>query len=375
MFIGIPMTDILNTSHGSQQSPVEPSVYEVPTEELLLANIVAFAVNPAEPQERVSAATILSNYEDRPKPASKIRLYGTTVLTGVVSVAAFGLALVKEGLPRLDHDTVNTSVLPNHLPPAVKRMLPDIFAVMVQDYDSNMQDDDGGTAISWTGSGIMLTPELGLSAGHMFDLGTSNTAGQSIPIRGIDQCNTVSDYTVNGMDQVHKIVSSFVGDDTGNIPDVALLSTNADKPTTHLAPVTISRNLVKIGEPQIAANFEPLPDGEVRFPTIKNGKYHSPVPGTPAVYPGVVTSLYSNGDFEVTTGYKSYYANNKNSKFGASGGAEFNLKGQLDGITVQVATSGNGKILDKTIVQPINQALIGRLESKMSDTRSCQGDA
>jgi len=279
------------------------------------------------------------------------------------------------------------SQFPDQLPTAVAKQLNNVGTISIN-------------ATGLMASGEMLDNDWFLSAGHV----VKNTDNQFNPV--VRQCGTITINSPFAEYAAESISASYIGGDNTKTPDISLMRVapisvlpgNLDATTAKLYErgiylhytndIKVSNTPTTIGEDVYFVNDEPTANGEDRLPLLaatlfKGTKYRPADKQTkPAIYGGVITGTQSNGDLYVLNGLKAYGAiPDKISRPGASGGAVFNSKGNLVGITIETMqeprpakivsavtkalglskSSGN---LPVTIVEPVSTALIEELQTE-----------
>jgi len=320
-----------------------------------------------------------SNYAKRIVKSTRF-VFGVTMLLNSIGVGLLYKTIV-EGPVKTSPNQAETPIVipkfPKSIPRAILKQLANVVEI-------NTISAKG----IWQASGFQIDKNEVISAGHVID------APDNTPIKGINQCDSILVYNRWGEQLGTKAVGSYIGGDNSSVPDVSIIETNRDDSDgQYNVPVSFSKKPVHIGETLYFANYEPLPSGASRTPSL-----HTP----PATYIGVVDGFQMNGDIDVITGLKGYklagdrFADSRG-RPGSSGGLVVNSKGQEVGISVEMefwgstehsATSVPLNVFEKslgiyienahqsygyqeTTVQPITPTLLGKLQSNLDRTTWC----
>jgi hypothetical protein len=243
--------------------------------------------------------------------------------------------------PPLLPASVDVGKLPDTLPPAV--------AVMQHAIVQIHNDADNVTL-----SGVVLDSHHVLTAGHGF----RGISGGLLPLAGCkgETVITGRDAKGNKIDDLSaKIVSAYTQNNY-SIPDVCLIETQGSlEALTYPRPVLPSPQPVKNGNPLFFINYERTFNNFVRDPYSDTLEIYDP-----AIFGGIAFDTW-NGDITVKLG-KNYGDGIPDTKIrgGASGGAVFDEKGYLVGISVDAARKDY-----EAIVLPVTPDLIAGLYTNL----------
>jgi len=259
--------------------------------------------------------------------------------------------------------------LPAQLPAAITRELGSVAFLEFP------EEPEYGSAVQILQLG---NESLYLSAGHPITNGDNTPKPGSREIGGI-QLQTVNNsptynaqvgssvlYQIGTTVIPTAISASYIENDTGATPDIALLEAPTcpdDRPKQKLPE--IARTRAPIGSYVFFVNYEPVTNKFFRDPSQINTlpKLKNDVYAQPAIYGGIVTGYQSNGDYIVRDGLKNYGAIYQTvSRPGASGGATLNDAGDLIGVSIETSTRGGNPY---TIVQLVTQGLVQRLKREL----------
>lgn len=317
-------------------------------------------------------------------------------------------AIYTDNLPFMPQNKVDLGSLPQKAPQSVSSQIGN--AVLVRVKKESKKGDRKGYHIDWNsesytqGSGVRIAPNTYLTAGHVLyekkqtyetsiqacvdsSIGSVTTRitgaipfqhGTTIPVRGIEY-------------KAARQVGTYTPQNEG-ADDIALVQTDveefADPPQ-----VKIREDPPKIGEKVFAVNYQPTAKNEYRTPNEGelNIRMLSLGYGKPAIYGGVILSTDEKNKYVMATNLKSYgVVNDSESREGSSGGAVYDTKGQLIGISISASDGKynsddmnwlwglkiHGQDKDKkmsyTLVQPVTETHIGAMLMRIYQRQSCR---
>lgn len=261
---------------------------------------------------------------------------------------------------------MNYEHLPDKLPAAVARQRGNIVKFVV----------GAGTKYEQYGSGVRIGHSRYLTAGHVF----YNEDRKPIT-HACSYANTVHTPTrgpVNRDAYGHGLLGTelsiqkaavFYSGDTSNGYDAALVRSGDALPgmLPDASPAPIARSKAYEGEALYFENFQPYgdEDREPEYPETAKSEWAAVKKlAKPAIYGGNVVKVADKITVDTSKSYGRLHSTRI--KRGASGGAVFDRRGKLVGISVAVEVPGGN-----AIVQPVTPRLLGKLRYKLAHTSLC----
>lgn len=199
----------------------------------------------------------------------------------------------------------------------------------------DIEYSDNNTASIEKASGVKISSDLVLSAGHEFlDGGSIFSSSSDLFCRNLSIYSNGDNNSDTSTD--NSIYATYTQDDQ-KAPDISIINTDGDSQFNRMPVPTIGQK-PSIGDKVYLVNYEPTANLIDRNPNQDANQSSSLKKySLPAIYSGVI--LDNNGsDYKILTGIKSYGQGSADdmSRPGASGGPVFNGAGQLVGISVSI---------------------------------------